>query len=1296
MLGVSEEIARHCFHGTARIMVEGRLETAADLRQRGDQWALADGGLSSNLEVLSDGSLRLKPTASAAVGPSTVTNSTTFWRSKESGYAGPFVDPISNLDGTKISGGHVGVNLQWTGNQLASYASVQAWLHPKYDPAKAKYVKWWHMELLQIVGPFTFGKVVLYQLVPILNRRVEAFNEAAGWVTFPFTDNAGKSVLFHPEPYIASGIGPGVPHMQPGSEYVVLCHGYDALGAPASNIGWGYDSASNTYTVGSAPNSLKFLGIVLGIPSVSKDLNPSGGVTRNSSATEKMSALQFVPATFPASATVTFAFATAGGVPGGPGGPLDLVALPTAPPEFVVRTDLPAGTGVIAQVQANMVDDGEFEADIFATQVVNGSTLAWSNAQAHSGTRSIKVTTANLAASGVRITRRHLPPEPYLDGYAGTPGRDYTQSIWVYAPAGSVGKTLTMVLGCTDGIGGGLTPSPQVDQVLVLGWQLFTVNGAAPAGTVTIEPYVFTKTAQGVFDFYVDDVTLAPTGTSPSYLTVVDGQTTEDLGLNLQPQYAVRATLSSSADGSRSPILHILGARVVVARDLGEVADLRDWQEHVDPMTHQSEVGQCAVSVLKDGIRDYRDDITRLLSENGPGLLYFRVYVFHRDVPRSKWLHREDFIIDDSDPRGAHIGITGVSVLARLRQSLPKLTADSIAVPIADVSNPGGWTASTGLGWQQLADVAPGSVVGTPDDTTYIESVANPSNAQYTITLSSIGTPAAAIPNQIFLQARTALGAGTTCSLKLELMEGATVRATLPSVAVTAPDTGQGSYVPIRYGLTIAEINSVTDWSALRIRFSATGSGGAKVRVGWARLVILGIRADLQYPSSATPANTVQGCRDDLLDNQIGLDQRYRGPSYTDTTPPLVAAKTIRTDPSGETDLTRAGQELDALNYIAGYADIASQGRVKSIPLYRVTALTDLITGTTTAQFTPLIGPVRAIIPIEEVEPISCGQGWRQRVPRFAIAWGWDGQRYGGEAQIENQMALTYFHPALIDPKTRAPAIVSRWLPGDGLARGLALRHGQMFGLGLMEWRVRFTHMRPWLEAGDLVTFGTDRLVAFDPVATRAIAGRQWVTAMINGRWDGLGREFSVWIQTFASVQVVVTGATPQLPVLTEGVLNGNFEETWQPLAGIIVPTHWASENGQYGVETAAPYAGLVSFKGSYLVGDFTALNRETQYAAFDSPYAYNTVRPGEVLSFHAVATDGLDTAVGVRLFDAVKQVIGDVDVLTWTGNTGVFIVKEGTYTIPDGVAYIVALVRDHHAAVGPYTPKYDDVRIWR
>src|SRR5262249_47353417 len=152
-------------------------------------------------------------------------------------------------------------------------------------------------------------------------------------------------------------------------------------------------------------------------------------------------------------------------------------------------------------------------------------------------------------------------------------------------------------------------------------------------------------------------------------------------------------------------------------------------------------------------------------------------------------------------------------------------------------------------------------------------SASNPSNADYIATLGKLGTPQQTVGATLQFRAATA-AAAQSLSLTVLLREGTTTRAT-KAVTVNVQDTGQGSYQIFQYSLTAAEHAAITDWSNLNFLFRANGTG--QIRVGWARLVVLGRRAP--YVSSAIGA-TAQAIMDDLINNQIALNGRLKGPQY--------------------------------------------------------------------------------------------------------------------------------------------------------------------------------------------------------------------------------------------------------------------------------------------------------------------------------------------------------------------------------------------------------------------------------
>lgn len=1072
--------------GTARVIVEARNESVADLRQRADQWAAADGGLSANLEVLADGGLRLKATAGAASG-STVQNA--WYRARETGTTKPFIDPIGGPADNNAE--FVGILGQWTGTAAnVAYSSVQAWLNPRFDTTKPKVVQTWECIVYQITTTWAQDAQSnpVIGLVPILRVQVPAVGEAAGWVAFPFQDTNGKSTPWHPDPFVGAPFNPEV-SSQLTQQYFVVCHGYDAKGQKCTNIAWGYDNAHSSFVTGSGNNTVTLAGrsVKLIVGGVSDYLLTAGEVLFPGTTTG-IPAFQFIPVTYAATATATFKTGT----------PLDLGAAPASAAliEFAVKRELPAGTSVTAEVA--------------------------------------------------------------LD----------------------------------------------------------------PAG---------------------------------SFVAFKDGQTAADVALAAQRKYDIRVTLTANAGADRTPIVRLLGARVVAKADLGDVAEVTSLTEQTDPITHKSEVEQAVIRVLHDGERDYRDAISLLLSQNPPGQLSYRVFVGDRKLSKDLWMHHDDYYPDDEQLEDAFVDLINVSCLSQLKQEMPVLTSDAVAAPVADSSNPGAWTASTGsVLYPQIADLpeppwaattaylvgqrivdansnvqvctvagtsgggAPtwntgvggftidsgvtwqnvGPVLsGLPDDTTYIQSPSNPANADYIVTLGAIGTPQQSVGATIQFRAATAAG-GQSLSCSVILREGTTVRAT-KTVTVNVADTGQGSYTPVQYLLTAAEQAAIGNWSNLNFLIRANGTG--QIRVGWARLVVLGRR--VPYVSSSV-GTSPQAIMDDILNNVIALDGRLKGQQYVNPSPALSVAKTIEQSPSGGTDLSRAQAELEALAWITGTFYMSTQGKLTNRPLYQVTTGADLITGTTTAIYAPLTGPIRAIFERNEVEPISITPGWRQRIPLYRVPWGWNGRNYAGEAQVVNAPALSYYRQAMIEADMRCPAEVSQWIPTDGLARGLSARHGQSFGLGLMVWRFRSTYRRPELERGDVVTFATDRFLGYDPIATRALAGKMWATGVIVGRYDADGREFAVWIQSLSAIRPVAgTLAIPPFSSSSPMALGvaGYIGEAAGTTAGDNLNVFWAGTPAVAAVKIA------VSTSGPPAAGTGTLFVGNSGTALMVGPYAFGT-----------------------------------------------------------------------------------------
>lgn len=725
------------------------------------------------------------------------------------------------------------------------------------------------------------------------------------------------------------------------------------------------------------------------------------------------------------------------------------------------------------------------------------------------------------------------------------------------------------------------------------------LNAVGPSGTVpTIQTTFGTYTAATV-TFSTNKINLGtpilkanlelvgrsetPPGTSVTYQvqddsaawqTYTDGQTLNQIAGTFASasyqQLAIRSTLTPNTAADRTPILRTLGARAITITDLSDIAQVERVAWACDPSTHKAELPELSLIAIHDGERDFRDAISYLLANNPIGSIILRLWAGDKSLPKGQWCALDDFLIDDYDLAAPHTRLTALSVLALIRGALPNLTAEVDAYPNADTSNPGVWTASAGTTlWQALADNNGGSGLLPWDDSTYIQSVTNPANAQYTTALGSIGAP-----NQIAgiqVQYRYALSGGASLNLKVELMQGSTVIQDNGNITVNSATVSQGSFT-----LTGGAAARVTNWGGLSLRFTANGTG--QLRVMWARLAVLPIRPSLLYANQ-----TPQAVYSDLLSNQIALDARYRGPSMQgipglDTGTPITVSKTITSPPGGPSDLKMAKDEVDALAFVAGGVVTSSQGRVLYRALYDVAV--DAASGFVT--YTPSNRSVVLYIPAQELaENIAISPGFRYRVPLFRVPWGYDykanaytGEARGASGPALSAMGVTALGAARVDPPQRPDDRIGQWIPTQNLANGVALRHIIAFGLGLLVWRFRTTYAHPELEIGDAIAIQTDRFVAWDPTAGGAQNGRplfgpMWVAGIVVGIYDVWGKDLAIWIPNWASLgpgngPQQVAGYVPwnggQIPIgapITPTPYPSNIGQTssWNNAQGSIIPS---------------------------------------------------------------------------------------------------------------------------------------------
>lgn len=237
---------------------------------------------------------------------------------------------------------------------------------------------------------------------------------------------------------------------------------------------------------------------------------------------------------------------------------------------------------------------------------------------------------------------------------------------------------------------------------------------------------------------------------------------------------------------------------------------------------------------------------------------------------------------------------------------------------------------------------------------------------------------------------------------------------------------------------------------------------------------------------------TLKDTYDDLLDTQIALAGRFRGPGVEDDT--TTISRRINED-------TEAKDLLDAIAFLDGSAVVASQGLVKAVKFYDDKA-------------------IRAVFPSEEIEPLAVSPGFEHRLPQWTVRHDWseDERRYTEERYYVHASALTNLGVARFNDIQTLDDMVAKCIYATALADTVGNRAVDYFGAGLVQLAFRSIYPKPHLEPGDMIGIETDRFLACDPNTANAVKGKLWILAVIVECGDIYGRTFTVWMREYADI----------------------------------------------------------------------------------------------------------------------------------------------------------------------------------
>ena len=247
---------------------------------------------------------------------------------------------------------------------------------------------------------------------------------------------------------------------------------------------------------------------------------------------------------------------------------------------------------------------------------------------------------------------------------------------------------------------------------------------------------------------------------------------------------------------------------------------------------------------------------------------------------------------------------------------------------------------------------------------------------------------------------------------------------------------------------------------------------------------------------------TLKAAFEQLIQTELVVPDRRFGPGIEDA---VTTVSTEISDSDGKT-------ECDALTHLAGAAMIASQGFIKVV---------DMLSEEKEV--------VREFV-FEELSELSVTPGFRARIPEFYVGFEFDftKKRFKKEIRRFHGPALLNLEIAPVDAPDRLADAPSRWIDVQALAEKVAQRTVDTLGTGMIMFTIKSQYAYPELEPGDMVAIETDRFVARDPnVSTRGLKGAIFARGVVQEVRDPWGREFSVWIRSYADLFSAAETVTP-------------------------------------------------------------------------------------------------------------------------------------------------------------------------
>lgn len=586
--------------------------------------------------------------------------------------------------------------------------------------------------------------------------------------------------------------------------------------------------------------------------------------------------------------------------------------------------------------------------------------------------------------------------------------------------------------------------------------------------------------------------------TTDAYVTILDGQTLADVGLATSQTYQLHASLVASTALNVSPVLYELGVRSRTVTDWTDEAHWSDEAESVDPRTGQGRMGQATLAVMRTGDRDYRGP-EKLLSEQNFTDVEVRRYIGHPDLDRSDWLFCDLWRLDDYRLEEDRLVLTCVSVLEQLggKYPAPAGSLTGYLVKSAAASN-----LSTGTGASFTQELSQITEAVSTVSFTVSASLATAAEESYAYTAH--GVPNLTWwPDGAFTVKVKALAATTNVYCKVRVTRVSATGTVAEATGTAATNLWTEAQL-LSAASTFVFTSTKMVWAVgaasdrLRVDYGfyiTTGTAAATVVLeigGTGSEVIPPWLPTTQAVPETYSAESPASCWSDWVSNVVAVPARYRGSGPANTSDKL-SKNVFNAD---------GRRELERIAFADGGCVIARQGRIEYANLYKPRS------------------PVRAAFTIEEYTMLDASLGFRDRLPEFAVPYGFDGGKFVGQIVTQHAAALAAYGLSSIDqPDARLEDETAKWLPGPKLAGEIGRNVVQAMGAGFMTLHLgNFTVSYPELTIGDGVMVETDRLAVLDVETGQSIRGPVWCYGIIIGRSGVWPDELTVWVRGLAGL----------------------------------------------------------------------------------------------------------------------------------------------------------------------------------